>query len=271
MKKLAKFFCFLSAITCCVACQPLSQNSTNSSVSVQESSSVKKQSRFYNPDGYYDKEEELDVKIVGNSFVSPSFSNTANWLQRIADANDATLIVDVLSIGNGRIPNQIEAAFGEIGYMHQLRKPDVLFVQDFYDWNDYQIFESFLTTLLEVAPQTEAKVYPGENETDDGIYAAEDYVIDLVDWKGLIVELKYTYRFGSSNLNASDGWHPNTLSGFAGAILLYADLYGEMPSQQSLNVFLEELYPYLPGDSQEAKIQKGNQLISAAEKIIFPQ
>ena len=213
----------------------------------------------YNPSGYYSKTESLEIEVVGNSFIY--YSDTAAWLQTIAELNGANLTAHFTWTPNGRIPDQYNNAFGVGGYMTTDYRPDLIYIQDFYDFNDAMYLNQFLTKLKEVSPKTEMKIYPGENESEDGITASSETGLDLVNWRALIKDLK-TQGFASNNLNdANDGWHPNELSGVAGALLIYMDLYGEVPDFTSLWNAICSSYDwyetyvadYLPGNSHAEK------------------
>ena len=214
----------------------------------------------YNPDKYYSKNEPLTVHLAGNSFIY--YSNTAGWLETIATLNNANLTASFTSIGNGRIHNQYEAAFGLGGYMNENYKPDLIYIQDFYDFNDAFALNFFAEKLMEISPDTELKIYAAENETTDGLTAGENMGLDVVNWRALIKDLK-TRGFTTDHLNdARDGWHPNELSGVIGAILIYMDLYGEIPNIDTLfdkmqitsdNFYSTTLTNYLPGTTSQEK------------------
>ncbi len=227
-------------------------------LSIQETQPFEWYTESYNPDGYYDKTECLNVHIVGNSFIY--YSSTSFWLQFISDINGAQIWTSYTWTPNGRIPNQYENAFGANGYMNNNDHPDIIYIQDFYDFNDALALSDFAKTLMNVSPQTELKVYPGENETTDGIMAAERMGLDCVNWRAVIKELKSKNGFSAENLNdAMDGWHPNELSGVIGALMIYMDLYGEIPDINRLfsamNTIPDPLYgniiaDYLPGENK---------------------
>lgn len=217
----------------------------------------------YNPDGYYSKENYLKIKIAGNSFIATS--ECARWLEQICTLSEATVYIDYLSIGNGRISDQTEAAFSSPGYMYY-DAPDVLFIQDFYGYDDVINLAVFLNNLNALSKETnhntEVKIFPAENETNDGISAARLYELDLVDWKGLIKALKYDtsldleFPFTSSNLNYPNDeiMHSNELAGFFGAVMMYASLYGELPDmEETISLALNQAYSFIPGDTSEAK------------------
>jgi len=207
----------------------------------------------FNPEGYYKKTTPLSVKVVGNSFVSNYYSASAYFLQYICEELDIPLTATALSIGNGRIPDQHNAAFGSQGYMYH-EKIDVLFIQDFYATSDMTALGAFLTELYKVSPFTELKVYAGENETRDGYRAACYYGVDHVDWRNAVKTLKTNYGYGQEHLNASDGWHPNYLSGFIGGLMMYMELYGEQPDFEAVKRVAQEwVWHYLPGEDDETK------------------
>ena len=131
-----------------------------------------------NPNEYYSKEEYLQIKIVGNSFVSDTTSNCAYFLQLLCEEFEADAGVSYLSIPNGRIPDQYEKAFGQNGYM-QTEQIDVLFIQDFYSNTDMDALGQFLDDLYILSPGTELKIYAGENETSDGLRASVYYGVAL--------------------------------------------------------------------------------------------
>ena len=216
----------------------------------------------YNPDGYYTGEKTLTVQIVGNSFIY--YSSTAQWLDLLGMIDGNPMNVSYKWIPNGRIPDQYEAAFGNNGWMDGEYTPDLVYVQDFYSFTDAFALSDFARTMRERSPNTEIKVYPGENETEDGIKAASTIGVDLVNWRAAIKFLKtqgYTYL----NLNDdNDGWHPNILSGFVGALMIYMDLYGEIPDIQSVwrmrdritGFYEKTIEDYLPGQTEAEKKEK---------------
>lgn len=224
----------------------------------------------YNPDGYYSKSQPLHVKIVGNCFVSSSFSDSANLLQFLCNELGANVTVSYLSIGNGRIPDQYERAFGSDGYMYT-EKVDVLFIQAFYAPSDVLELGPFLTELYALSPKTELKIYAGENETEDGVRAASYYGVDHVDWRNAIKTLKTAHSFTNSNLNAYDGWRPNDLSGFVGALMMYMELFGEAPDFEKVKSLVKDsnLWSFLPGiDNAEKEANFGN-VYSVAKKFVL--
>ena len=146
----------------------------------------------------------------------------------------ASVSVEAISIGNARIENQIEVAFDEnFGFISRGDIPDVIFLQDFYGSIDLINLEKYLIKLKSLAPTTEIKILPGENETDDGKLSSSIYGLDFIDWKGVIKYLKAQKGLTSFNLNSTDGWHPNSLSGYVGALMAYIELYGEIPDVAS--------------------------------------
>ena len=214
----------------------------------------------YNPDKYYSKNETLNIHLAGNSFIY--YSNTAGWLNTIATLNNANLTASFTWVPNGRIPNQYEEAFSLYGYMNENYQPNLLYIQDFYDFNDAFALNFFAEKLMEISPYTELKIYTAENETTDGLLAGENMGLDVVNWRALIKDLK-TRGFTIDHLNdARDGWHPNELSGVIGAILIYMDLYGEIPNIDTLfdkmqitsdNFYGTTLTNYLPGTTSQEK------------------
>ena len=208
-----------------------------------------------NPSGYYSKEEYLYIKIVGNSFVSDTTSNCVSFLSLLCEEFEAEVSISYLSIPNGRIPDQYEQAFGEKGYM-QTEKIDVLFIQDFYSNSDMDALGQFLDDLYILSPDTELKIYAGENETSDGLRASVYYGVDYVDWKSAIKTLKSDYGFTAANLNGNDGWHPNPLSGFIGGLMLYMNLYGECPDLTIVEeIAMREVWGWIPGKTDAEKHQ----------------
>ena len=180
------------------------------------------------------------------------------------------MTVSNLSIGNGRIPDQYERAFGSDGYMYT-EKVDVLFIQDFYAPSDVLALGPFLTELYAFSPKTELKIYAGENETEDGLRAASYYGVDHVDWRNAIKTLKTEHSFTNSNLNAYDGWHPNDLSGFVGALMMYMELFGEAPDFEKVKSLVKDsnLWSFLPGiDNAEKETNFGN-VYSVAKKFVL--
>ena len=233
-----------------------------------EHSDEKSDIPVYNPDGYYQKTQPLNIKIVGNSFVSPYTSNCAYYLQLLCNMLGANVSVDYLSIPNGRIPDQYASAFGAGGYM-QYEQIDVLFIQDFYSDSDMVVLGDFLTELYTMSPTTELKVYAGENETSDGIRAAAYYGVDLVNWRKAIKTLKANYGFTAVHLNAGDGWHPNELSGFVGALMMYMELYGETPDFNTvLNLAQEWVWRYIPGVDEDEKTAAVGNIYTVVNTLI---
>lgn len=186
----------------------------------------------YNPDCFYSKTQNLKIKFTGNSFIRTS--NIGLWFEQLANFFGANVSIEAISIGNARIENQIEVAFSKnAGFISRGDIPDVIFLQDFYGSIDLINLEQYLIKLKELAPSTEVKILPGENETDDGKLSSTIYGLDFTDWKGIIKYLKAQKGLTSFNLNAYDGWHPNSLSGYVGALMAYIELYGEIPNVES--------------------------------------
>ena len=188
----------------------------------------------YNPDGYYSKSDDLYIMFAGNSFIE--YSSSAAWLSYLCMDNGANAYVDYVWTPNGRIPDQYANAFGRDGYMASVSAlPDVVFIQDFYDMADALEFGSYLEKMYSVSKRTEVKVYPAENETEDGALAATRYGLDLVNWRSAVKTLKADYSFADANLNYLDGaLHSNELAGLVGGTLAYMDLYGEIPDIQKM-------------------------------------
>jgi len=184
-------------------------------------------------DTYYEKDESLSVVFAGNSFIE--FSASAYWLEAICSANGATAAVDYFWTPGGCIQDQYNDAFVDPAYMMKNEKPDVIFIQDFYSADDARNLETFLEKLTEVSPETEVKVFPAENETEDGIAAAQTNDLELVNWRQVIKTLKTQHGFMDRNLNyLDDVKHANELSGVAGGVLAYMSLYGEIPDATAL-------------------------------------
>ncbi len=222
----------------------------------------------YNPTGYYSYEKRLTVKIVGNSFIY--YSQTAAWLQILGGNLDVSF--DWTS--GGRIPDQYEKAFGENGYMDGTYTPDLVYVQDFYSLGDALAFNDFARTMHERSPNTELKIYPAENETEAGIVAAKKLGLDLVNWRAAIKELK-TKGYTATNLNDQvDGWHPSILSGLVGALMIYMDIYGEVPDLQMIwlrhelitDFYNKHIDSYLPGQTEIDKQQNWEDIFKLAQK-----
>ncbi len=221
-----------------------------------------------NPDGYYSKSDLLKIKVVGNSFVSETTSNSAYYLQLFGNTLGANLSVSHLSIANGRIPDQYAQAFGTSGYMAK-EHVDVLFIQDFYSGSDMLALGEFLTSLYNVSPNTELKIYAGENETTDGIRAAAYYGVDLVNWRNAIKTLKANYSFTATHLNANDGWHPNELSGFIGGLMMYMELYGECPDFEIVKELAQEVWSYIPGADDIGKEANLDNIYNVAKNFVL--
>lgn len=217
--------------------------------------------KVYNPEGYYSKNESLKIIVAGNSFISTSWSDY--WLNVICAINDASAYAMPISIGYGRISDQIVAAFGydgSQGYM-PIDFPDVIFIQDFYGYEDVTNLALFFNALNgfseETGHRTEVKIYPAENETEDGRQAARLYGVDLVNWKGLIHTLKTESSFNSYHLNYPDDIaHSNEMAGFAGGVLMYMSLYGERPAMPATAqaVFDCMNTDLIPGSTAEEKM-----------------
>lgn len=233
-----------------------------------EHSDEKSDIPVYNPDGYYQKTQPLNIKIVGNSFVSPYTSNCAYYLQLLCNMLGANVSVDYLSIPNGRIPDQYASAFGAGGYM-QYEQINVLFIQDFYSDSDMVVLGDFLTELYTMSPTTELKVYAGENETSDGIRAAAYYGVDLVNWRKAIKTLKANYGFTAVHLNAGDGWHPNELSGFVGALMMYMELYGETPDFEIVKNLVQEIWYSFPGIDDTGRTESLHIIYELATSLVL--
>jgi hypothetical protein len=69
--------------------------------------------------------------------------------------------------------------------------------------------------------------------------------VDCVRWGQLVQDLK---AFGFNNFNRNDEWHPNFLSGFLSALMMWMELYGEQPNIDIVTqIAKEEVWPYLDG------------------------
>lgn len=202
--------------------------------------------QVHNPEGYYSKDEALYVMFAGNSFIE--YSGSANWLSAICSTHGANAYADYVWTPNGRIPDQYQDAFGYSGFMMEEEKPDVIFIQDFYDSSDALELGTFLEKLNTVSKSTELKVFAAENETEDGSLAASKYGVDLVNWRAAIKTLKADHGFTNSHLNYPDGvLHANELSGLVGGVMAYMDLYGEIPDVDKV-WGLAQLYQGREGD-----------------------
>ena len=216
----------------------------------------------YNHEGYYDKNEELEVMFAGNSFIE--FSASAYWLNEIAKANGASLTAAYNWTPNGRISDQYTKAFGGDGYIKNGARPDVLFIQDFYTLDDALYLSNFLEELMTYSVFTEVMIYPADNESDDGLIAAEHYGLDLVNWRAAIHTLKNQLGFTTANLNYPDGaTHANELNGVFGAAMAYMQLYGEIPDVNALMATIkttlgregDKVLNFLPGATLEEKTE----------------
>ena len=200
----------------------------------------------HNPSAYYRKDMKLSIKIAGNRLLSPSYADSAYYLQRLCDALNGEGKVTVTSaiIGNGDIAKQTEIAFGPSGYM-QREKVDILFLQGFHSFNDAVALSPFLEELYQVSSLTELKILAGEQEIEIGYRAACYYGVDCVRWGQLVQDLK---AFDFNNFNRNDEWHPNFLSGFLSALMMWMELYGEQPNIDIVTqIAKEEVWPYIDG------------------------
>ncbi|MBR2622942.1 MAG: hypothetical protein IKD15_01805, partial [Clostridia bacterium] len=214
----------------------------------------------YNHEGYYNKADELYVMFAGNSFIE--FSSSATWFNTICWDNGANAYADYNWTPGGRIPDQYDNAFDFGGYMLEEEKPNVIFIQDFYALDDALALGEFLTQSLIKSPFTEVIVYTADNETEDGILAANHYGLDLVNWRAAIHTLKKDYGFKTENLHYLDEvLHANELSGVFGASMAYMQLYGEIPDVEMLwesilyTMGREDDYVvnFLPGETEAEK------------------
>ncbi len=217
----------------------------------------------YNPLGYYRKNSMLSVKVVGNRVLSPSYANSAYFLQRFCDEICGKGLVTVSSIllGNGNVTNRYNAVFdtNDCG--------NVLFLQGFYSLEECTSLGSFLSKLLEISPKTELKILSGEHEEDFGMRAAGYYGVDFVDWQSAILTLKTDHGYGQKHLNASDGWHPNALSGFVAGMMMYMELYGEQPDfEAAKRIAKQEIWNHLLGANDEVKEGELSAIYTAAAK-----
>lgn len=211
-------------------------------------------------DKYYDKSEHLFIMFAGNSFVE--FSASAYWLDEICKDNNANATVEYVWTPNGTIQDQYNDAFVDPAYLLEQAVPDVLFLQDFYTARDTSDMETFLNKMKEEDISTEVRVYPAENEADEGAAAASDYKLELVDWRKAIKTLKTSFGFTNENLNYPDTvLHANELSGVVGGVLAYMSLYGEIPNEDLLWKTVceskgregDEVRSFLPGQSDAEK------------------
>ncbi len=214
----------------------------------------------YNHEGYYETTDDLSVMFAGNSFIE--FSKSAYWFNELCEMGGVAARAEYKWTPNGRISDQYDNAFDSDGYMMEGEKPDVIFIQDFYDLNDALKLGEFLEKTLETNPFTEVIVYAADNETTDGSLAAERYSIDLVDWRTAIHTLKKSYGFTTANLNYADGaTHANELNGVFGATMAYMHLFGEVPNWEALMAVIEEtngrfgdeVKDFLPGATEVEK------------------
>ena len=226
--------------------------------------------------GYYSKDEHLSIYLYGNSFVH--YSASTFWFNEIADLNDANVMMSYFWVPNGTILDHYNNAFGTNGYFTSEDgwAPDIIFMQDFYSPDDTAMFGEYLDTFYAYNPEAEIKIYAAENETNDGLAASLLYGVDHVNWKSLIKTLKSDYGYTATNLNdAHDGWHPNEISGLAGAVLLYMEVYGEIPDVSSLaeaalkrnDFYGTPIKNYLPGATDEAKKLEIEKIVKLAATL----
>ncbi|MBQ7948445.1 MAG: hypothetical protein IJ284_01645 [Clostridia bacterium] len=228
----------------------------------------------YNPNGYYNKDDEITVTFAGNSFIE--FSQSAYWLQKICEANGASATINYVWTPNGTIADQHQDAFVDPAYMLQANRPDVIFIQDVYSLDDALNLGVFLTELYKHSTSTEVKVFPAENESTFGLVAAKQYGLDLLNWRQAIKTLKSDHGFTDSNLNYPDSvLHANELSGVVGGVLAYMNLYGEIPDVEALwNTVLDAygregdaVVDFLPGDMEADKKESLADILSLCAKM----
>lgn len=209
---------------------------------------------------YYDKDELLYVLFAGNSFIE--FSDAPEWFTKICEMNNASGYAEYTWKPGAKMPDQYESAFGASGYMYNVTKPDVIFMQDIYDASDALKLGEYIAKMNTVSPQTELKVFPADNEGTDGSAAAKKYNVELVDWRTAIQELRRSHGFNKRNLNYDDDcWHANELNGLVGGVLSYISVYGEVPDTAALwNAACEYkgrennlVSDFLPGSTEEEK------------------
>ncbi len=224
-----------------------------SSSSIEESSAEETKKEF----ALYDKEEYLRVKVVGNSFIGTSLC--AEWFQKLCWETGANVeVLPFIAYGYGRIPDQIELAFGSGGYFYT-EEIDVLFVQDFYDSSDSDAMAEFLELMnahaLETGASTEVKIFPAENESRHGGLAALRHDLQLVSWKRAILKMKEN-GFAYEHLNYPNDsiQHSNVLAGVCGGAMMYLSLYGDLEEQILADVIANAgLYQFMPGETDEEK------------------
>lgn len=214
----------------------------------------------YNPSGFYNKTDYLNIYIAGNSFIGSS--NAPYWLDRLFIENNVYAQIQYNSIGYGRIADHLKSMSH---WPMQADVIDVMFIQDFYGYEDVTSLGQLLTELNRRNPTAEVMVYPAENESNHGAVSAELYGLDLVDWKTLLINIKTYYPEWNSVLNYRDDdiRHSTLVAGFMGAILQYRALFGAIPIFDStLEQFMYDTEYTIPGNTIYEKKENVVQIIN---------
>lgn len=206
---------------------------------ISDDSVVFSNAEFYPPNP--DFATQTDVLFIGNSFIYSS--DIGAILQGIADENDKPLKIESYSLGNGNAAQLYQIALSQFensrqntwGYKLFTGGYDILFLQAVFDYT-YGAMD-FYASLCQLNIDTKIILLPADNEgtTPENFYLANGDFFGLINWRGLILELKNHRGLTQWDLNqAADDWHANALSGYTAAVMIYYSFYNQMPAALSL-------------------------------------
>ena len=220
----------------------------------------------------FDKEQPINILILGNSFIWTS--NVERPLKSILEENGVQATVDWQAKGYWRVQLHYDDIFGAKDELPLVKAGyyDVIILQTIYDFTDARYVANFVEELESRELSTRIVLFPAENEASYSVEYAKtnNRDVGLANWQGLIHKLWYQEGFPQNSLAMPDEIrHANELAGYAGAVLLYCRLFGELPQTQLEDGFMIEAYDHLiPGLDAEEKLESLEVIRTSSKEII---
>ncbi len=255
MKRFLCFIIALSIITVLVGCEQKKQGIIK-----------------YDPVNY-SKKSNLKILALGNSFYGSS--TVMEWFKNLCMENNKNDVeADSMSKGYYTISLYYNDIFKDKQSQQEYKNLregyyDVLILSTLYVEEDIPAIGDFCEALKET--KTKIILFPAENESKDSIpQAVKKYDIICANWLSLIARLKFRHGFKNSHLNIADTHkHSNTISGFAGACLLYSRLFDEIPDiDDAKESILDSYYDLVPGETAADKAEKLDVIATEAYDIM---
>lgn len=222
----------------------------------------------YAPKNYSDV-KDLKILAVGNSYFMSS--QVMEYFQRLLYINDRTdVTVDHIAQGMYQVSFYYKDIFVTKMASNEYDKLrngeyDILVLSTIYTHEDTPAVGDFLEALKDT--KTDIILFPAANELTEAVTnAVGQYYVTCAHWQNYLSRLTFRHGFKGQHLGTD---HTYEVGGFAGACLLYARLFNEVPDPGSLkNEMLSQLYDCFPGASIEEKGKAFDKIVNDSLEAI---